>query len=115
MNPLLLALLVAAIAAAIYWFFFRSKCPPQGLSPYWTETANNVPLPVTSLSHCNAQWYYDGKPTCVGMGSNDVVCPPGMFCAGTGTRAGKIGYGSYQLNAVKDAIANGGVHASCPV
>lgn len=62
---------------------------------------------MEEICYNNAQWYYKGRATKVGMGGYNVNCNNKLYkCAG----GSKFGYGSSQAGQVKRAISNGGVY-----
>jgi len=92
------------------------------LKLYWLELAASAQITQPSLlQHKNSLWFYNGDSTCVSFSNDDdraqdpyeSTCDfSRSFCAGA--RIAVSGTQQRQIEAVKTAIHDGGVHAGCP-
>lgn len=91
-------------------FFVESNA-----SEFWKERAKAEPsIDINKLAqgHHDQQWYYDGKPTCVGTGFHTYTCPSNSLVCSAGDT---FGPGSAQLKDVAAAInTTDGKHPACP-
>ena len=59
----------------------------------------------------SGEWHYNGWPTCVKFGQATHLCNPlTHVCDGT-----VIGSANHQIDAVIEALKNGGLHPKCPL
>jgi len=98
--------------------------PGCGLGHFWCETLKDAGVSsgdATRLTilpgHDNnyAEWYIDGKPTCVASGPHYHACEMGesnlLVCVGDDNT---YGTGPQQAAAIVATLNNKGVHPSCP-
>merc|ERR1719235_561949 len=81
---------------------------------YWCDklsTAGLTSPQVGAVTEQEKVWYYNGQSTGVGKGQYNEACDSTkVVCAGVTT----FGTATNQATAVKEAIANGGVHPNAP-
>lgn len=97
----------------------QELCIPNFIGNYWmglAESANiqaMYPLDSSLIGRIGNEWYYKCMRTFVGYGSSVGACDPDFtFCAGAS--GDTYGYGQSQIEALAEAVANGGKHPLGP-
>jgi len=90
-------------------------------SPAWCGACKHAGMSAAAAESCRVlrgEWYCAGLATCVAAGETEGrsgSCPGGeLVCAGRGPRAGRLGSGLEQAEAVVAALDVHGAHPDCP-